>query len=673
MRVLDTVTGQFVEIDPKDEDIKYSILSHAWTRSRRRGEQTHQQLRDIQRSHTRSRADEYQFDGNSSESESSDIDSTSSGGPLSPIWDDPKLSPKIREACRVARENGYRYLWIDSCCIDKTSSSELSESINSMYQWYALADVCYAFLSDVPAEEDHWAEDSLFRACRWFTRGWTLQELIAPLFVMFLAQDWAAIGSKDDLAELVMEITNIDYNALLHIEPLDKFSVAQRFSWAANRETTRVEDRAYSLLGIFDINMPTLYGEGERAFRRLQEEIMRRTPDQSLFAWTQEGLPDPSSHLHDPEATDAHKDRTISFCKAHRSPSLLAPSLDFFSKCAGIEALSHEEVIRRLRIPANGLLATDYHFTPYGIRVEVIKIPLLFPHYFPVERVDGRWIPRILLSSDNWYLIILGCGHRDFPGHLLGHVCYTTSLGSDITFLHSGVITINSSTFNLLPVSPATIERLHSSHILSDFKLETRYIPQPSRDEGVNGVACWKPHETINLMLLKKTRDALSAQGYTATLRGPDDIDPATIPYDDNHPTTTHSVTLSHDTHTITIFYQHTLEEGATGQVLTIKACVETSQKPTLQDTSGNRPGYQFVTREWDNKKQVSWTDGALWPRYEEAVNYREVAVYIPGPTSSLEVKLRLALAFTTRNHYRLHIELETATTRYSPRTKLEY
>ncbi|KAI1786361.1 heterokaryon incompatibility protein-domain-containing protein, partial [Ganoderma leucocontextum] len=247
MRLLDVETGQFVEKDP--ERTVYAILSHTWDTEN--GEQTYKELKKIQRRYgTRSH-----------------------------------LSPKIREACAVARAHGYRYIWIDSCCIDKSSSSELSEAINSMYAWYAIAGVCYAYLADVPPGDDHEAQGSRFRKSWWFTRGWTLQELIAPVNVVFLSVDWAPIGSKHALGSLVESVTKIDYQALLHLEPLHKFSVAQRLLWAANRKTTRKEDRAYSLLGIFDIHMPTLYGEGDRAFRRLQEQIMQRIPDQSLFAW----------------------------------------------------------------------------------------------------------------------------------------------------------------------------------------------------------------------------------------------------------------------------------------------------------------------------------------------------------------------------------------------------
>ena len=121
-----------------------------------------------------------------------------------------------------------------------------------MYKWYGLAVVCYAYLADVPPGEDHDAEDSAFCKSRWFRRGWTLQELVAPTNVEFLSEDWEPIGSKHALVNLVENVTKIDHKALLNVWHLDTFSIAQRLSWAAKRQTTRVEDRAYSLLGIFD-------------------------------------------------------------------------------------------------------------------------------------------------------------------------------------------------------------------------------------------------------------------------------------------------------------------------------------------------------------------------------------------------------------------------------------
>lgn len=198
---------------------------------------------------------------------------------------------KVRNACTVAAVDEFEYIWIDTCCIDKTSSAELSEALNSMYRWYEEAKQCYAYLEDVPRGTIDRRLGRLndntidwLRKSRWFTRGWTLQELIAPSTVIFLDREWRAIGSKSTLQELISEITRIPGGFLLG-DDLGHASIAQRMSWASKRETTRVEDRAYCLTGLFGIYMPMLYGEGERAFIRLQEEIIRISDDHSLFAW----------------------------------------------------------------------------------------------------------------------------------------------------------------------------------------------------------------------------------------------------------------------------------------------------------------------------------------------------------------------------------------------------
>ncbi|KAM5353011.1 hypothetical protein ACJZ2D_017122 [Fusarium nematophilum] len=189
---------------------------------------------------------------------------------------------KIKRCCDRALKDGLGFAWVDTCCIDKTSSAELTESINSMYQWYQDAAVCYAYLADVETTKP--SEDASFGDSVWFTRGWTLQELIAPATVEFFNCAWQKIGTKQSLKDIISRVTNIDTAMLEGADP-DDFSIAKRMSWAAKRTTTRSEDRAYSLLGLFNINMPMLYGEGERAFIRLQEEIMKISDDQSLFAW----------------------------------------------------------------------------------------------------------------------------------------------------------------------------------------------------------------------------------------------------------------------------------------------------------------------------------------------------------------------------------------------------
>ncbi|KAE8442823.1 hypothetical protein EG329_002795 [Mollisiaceae sp. DMI_Dod_QoI] len=181
---------------------------------------------------------------------------------------------KIKYACKQALIDELEYVWIDTCCIDKRSSSELSEAINSMFQWYRNARVCYAYLVDVPSNTIPLSPNSPFRKSRWFTRGWTLQELIAPPHVQFYFTDWTSLASKDELSSLITEITSVDKFSLGGGD-LRQASIAKRMSWASKRVTTRKEDIAYCLLGIFDANMPMLYGKGDKAFVRLQEEIIK--------------------------------------------------------------------------------------------------------------------------------------------------------------------------------------------------------------------------------------------------------------------------------------------------------------------------------------------------------------------------------------------------------------
>ncbi|KAF2195598.1 HET-domain-containing protein [Zopfia rhizophila CBS 207.26] len=209
---------------------------------------------------------------------------------------------KIRFCGKQAADDGLQFFWVDTCCIDKSSSSELSEAINSMFRWYKDAARCYAYLADVPGSNAHpqAAIATKFARSRWFTRGWTLQELLAPANVHFFSNDWSNLGSKDTLADIISAITRIDLACLLGHKSMDQASIAKKMSWASRRVTTRLEDTAYCLLGVFGVNMPLLYGEGERAFIRLQEEIMRVSDDQSLFAWGEpKSTPTSSSEPHE--------------------------------------------------------------------------------------------------------------------------------------------------------------------------------------------------------------------------------------------------------------------------------------------------------------------------------------------------------------------------------------
>lgn len=204
---------------------------------------------------------------------------------------------KIRRCAARTTSERLDHFWVDTCCIDKTSSAELSEAINSMYRWYAEASVCFAYLADVPHDEDIQNANSRFHRSEWWSRGWTLQELIAPRCRLeFPSNRWSPLGTKMQLTELVSEITSVPQSVLksglgLHTPYVGypDHSVAQIMSWAAKRRTSRAEDVAYCLLGLFGVHMPLLYGEGKRnAFVRLQLEIMRTSPDHTIFAWEHE-------------------------------------------------------------------------------------------------------------------------------------------------------------------------------------------------------------------------------------------------------------------------------------------------------------------------------------------------------------------------------------------------
>jgi len=224
---------------------------------------------------------------------------------------------KVLKSAEIALNDGYNYIWVDTCCIDKSSSAELSEAINSMFAWYRESRVCYAFLEDYT----HGSSDDELSTSRWFTRGWTLQELIAPLDVQFYDASWTRFGNRLEMSFGLSKITGIDVGVLsatlsmsqpcevMGVHPdnpqsvqacddcrerarlfsairIDAHSISTKMSWAAHRKTTRVEDIAYCLMGVFNVNMPLLYGEGSaKAFHRLQEEIIRRSNDQTILVW----------------------------------------------------------------------------------------------------------------------------------------------------------------------------------------------------------------------------------------------------------------------------------------------------------------------------------------------------------------------------------------------------
>jgi hypothetical protein len=245
---------------------------------------------------------------------------------------------KIQKCCQQAREDDLKYAWVDTCCIDKRSSTELTEAINSMFTWYARAKVCYVYLADVLQFDPlHGNQDTgSFVGSRWFERGWTLQELIAPRNLSFYTGDWVLIGDKNELTEPLLVATGIRADVLTQEKSFRDCSVAQRMSWASKRKTAREEDIAYCLLGLFGVNMPLLYGESSQAFIRLQETIIQETDDETIFAWA--GVDEGGS-------------------------GLLAPSPANFAQSADMELIKrHEE--RAL-----------YEKTNRGLRIEIMMLP----------------------------------------------------------------------------------------------------------------------------------------------------------------------------------------------------------------------------------------------------------------------------------------------------------
>ena len=342
MRLLKTSTYLLQEFTSSDTP-KYAILSHRWEGQ----EVTFQELQAI------------------SLGPDQTLETSEEHGLAGTGWS------KIKGSCTQARDDGYAWIWIDSCCIDKTSSAELSEAINSMFVWYKNAEVCYAYLSDVHfALNKNWFHNSIniegssdeFRNSKWFTRGWTLQELLAPKQLRFFSHRWVDLGNRETLWPAVSDTTGIE-----DWRNIKTATVAQKMSWASRRETTRTEDRAYSLMGLFGVNMPPLYGEGENAFIRLQLEILRISDDESIFAWE-----DPTDD----------------------TGGLLARSPDAFRKSGDVKRLDNMHYEK-----------PPYSMTNKGLRVE-----------FPVLSLST--VHMEFLDADDTFLAFLQCRSAESYGML---------------------------------------------------------------------------------------------------------------------------------------------------------------------------------------------------------------------------------------------------------------
>ncbi|KAI0023414.1 HET-domain-containing protein [Xylariomycetidae sp. FL0641] len=359
MRLINVNTLQLEEFTGP-EDVEYAILSHTWD-----GEEvTYAEYAILSQTWDREEVTYAEY------SEARPLPQTLIKRGFSKIWG----------ACSLARKRGLNWVWVDTCCIDKSSSAELSEAINSMFRWYQTARVCFAYLSARSLEEEDADPFDVTKPHRWFTRGWALQELIAPSDVEFYDHSWEALGSKRELTPRIIEITGIDEQVLSDPEHLQMIPVARRMSWAANRKTTRVEDMAYCLLGIFDIHMPMIYGEGGKSFIRLQEEIANRNSDLSLFAWRQ---------------ADSSQELRGAFAK----------SVDEFSGCGNLK--------HRVR---GASLEKEFTITNKGLRIEtaLVNVPSasddLVWNLGVSERDDwplhiaGGWLGVYLTKTPNGYV-----------------------------------------------------------------------------------------------------------------------------------------------------------------------------------------------------------------------------------------------------------------------------
>ncbi|OAK97137.1 HET-domain-containing protein [Phaeosphaeriaceae sp. SRC1lsM3a] len=319
MRVIDTST--FELSSDAQENFRsqgYAILSHRWLNT----EITFQEIAGY--SHELRRAGAYRMS-------------------------DPRLD-KIRGACMAARQLGLKWMWIDSCCINKESSAELSESINSMFKWYRDAKICITYLQDVELASPvpQRAGPSIFfrlnshSPSEWFSRGWTLQELIAPREMRFVDMNWNAMGTKHSLATEIENITGVSASYLTGAQDFREACIATKMSWMAGRTTTRKEDIAYGMLGLFNITMTPQYGEGQYAFLRLQHELLSKTTDESLFAWQ---MPDPSA--------GAHFGITSSSSETTWSPDewgMLAPTPDWFKSCVSMTIEGGKRITRPAQV-----------------------------------------------------------------------------------------------------------------------------------------------------------------------------------------------------------------------------------------------------------------------------------------------------------------------------------
>ncbi|KAL1948057.1 hypothetical protein VTO73DRAFT_12132 [Trametes versicolor] len=444
-RFLNTWTGEF-EWHPDPTQVTYVILSHVWREPKDGGEQSYDDVRKIQQEVKEHRWVPASLDSNTN----AGSDTSMAWAPFAfisfedieneqyeTIFAHPGLSDKIKGFCKVAREAGFRLAWNDTCCINKSSSAELSEAINSMYEWYRLSDMCYVYLADVYDGDVPQKYRSEFRESRWHRRGWTLQELIAPECIFFLTRTWRLLGTKMGLASTLERITGVDFDILVGRATLDSVSVARRMSWAAKRETTRVEDRAYSLFGIFGLHMSPIYGEGENAFLRLQEEIVRTIPDQSIFAWGNKY----TLRFSDVGGWSVER---YGWLQTDDGRGLLTTSPTSFSECSDITSIASSFFAQTLRIQESRVPPVHCIFTPEGVKIGALMTLLEREHVLPtVEDVtllrhhSGPSVPKSLQKREG----LFGYGNASFLYRMIRSTVFQISPHSMDALGTLGIVT----------------------------------------------------------------------------------------------------------------------------------------------------------------------------------------------------------------------------------------
>ncbi|KAL5384235.1 hypothetical protein DPSP01_005380 [Paraphaeosphaeria sporulosa] len=329
---------------------------------------------------------------------------------------DPKKDgyTKIRFCGERAAKDGLEYFWVDTCCIDKSRSDELSTAINSMFRWYKRATKCYVYLSDVLVPDEvidaqafrkSWEQS--FRRSRWFTRGWTLQELLAPHSVEFFSRNSRYLGTRVSLEQEIQHATGIPCRALRDPK-LSNFSVDERMTWAAERTTTLKEDKVYCLLGIFGIFLPLIYGEGEEyATLRLKDEIQKRHQGQGKMDLQDlpisSSLPFPRNELFVGRENQLQAiERTFFSSNTHRRMTIYG--LGGCGKSALALEFAYRALARHARrlvfwVPAMSHESFDLAFREIGTH---LRIPGVNDDDANVKQL----VKETLSQSDNWLMIV---------------------------------------------------------------------------------------------------------------------------------------------------------------------------------------------------------------------------------------------------------------------------